>query len=123
MTLQEFLLFLAAVFVSSGGQALLKMGALKLGPVDSGNFINKILNILLTPELLAGLMFYGVSSVLFILVLTRVKLSVAGPAISISYIFSVLMGHFIFHESISSKHLLGLALIVCGVVLVVNSKQ
>ncbi|MDX2228436.1 MAG: EamA family transporter [Leptolyngbyaceae cyanobacterium bins.349] len=120
MTLQEFLLFLSAVLVASGGQALLKLGALKLGPVDAGNAVEKIFNILRTPELLIGLVFYGVSAVLFILVLTRVKLSVAGPAISMSYVISVMMGYFFFQEAISVRHLIGLALIACGVVLVVK---
>lgn len=120
MTLQEFLLFLGAVLVSSAGQAFLKLGANKLGPVEAGNAIEKVLGILRTPELLIGLMSYGLSAVLFILVLTRVKLSVAGPAVSITYIFSVLMGYFFFKEEISTRHLMGLALIVCGVVLVVK---
>lgn len=96
------------------------MGAIKLGPVEAGNAIEKVLNILRTPELLIGLMCYGLSAVLFILVLTRVKLSVAGPAVSITYIFSVLMGYYFFKEAISIRHLFGLALIVCGVVLVVK---
>lgn len=120
MTLQEFFLFLAAVVVASGGQAFLKLGALKLGPVEAGNAIGKILSIIRTPELLIGLVFYGFSSILFILVLTRVKLSVAGPAISISYVISVLMGYFFFQEAISIRHLIGLGLIACGVILVVK---
>ncbi len=122
MTFSEFCLFLAAVLTASGGQLLLKMGALKLGRVTSGNAVSHLLNILLTPELVAGLTLYGMSAFLFILVLTRVKLSVAGPAVSIGYVFSVLVGYFIFKESISIKHLIGLGFIVCGVILVVNNK-
>ena len=121
MTLSEFLLFLAAILVSSGGQAFLKLGALKLGPVEAGNAIEKVISILKTPELLVGLLFYGVSAVLFILVLTRVKLSVAAPAVSITYIISVLIGYFFFQESITMRHLIGFALIICGVVLVVKA--
>ncbi len=120
MTLQEFFLFLTAIFLSSGGQALLKQGALKLGKVSTSNFVNHILSILITPELLAGLVLYGLSAILFILILTRVKLSVAGPAVSISYVFSVLMGYYLFNEPISPRHLIGLGLIVCGVVLVLK---
>jgi len=120
VTLQEFILFLAAVLVSSGGQAFLKLGAVKLGPVEPGNAVEKILNIIRTPELIIGLAFYGLSAVLFILVLTRVKLSVAGPAVSISYVISVLMGYFLFQEAITVRHLVGLALIACGVILVVR---
>lgn len=120
MTLQEFFLFLAAVLVSSGGQAFLKLGALKLGPVEASNAVEKTLNILRTPELLFGLLLYGVSAILFILVLTRVKLSVAAPAVSITYVISVLVGYVFFKEAITMRHLVGFTLIICGVVLVVK---
>jgi multidrug transporter EmrE-like cation transporter len=120
VTLQEFFLFLSAVLMASGGQFLLKLGAGKLGKVNASNAVSHILNIAQTPELVAGLALYALSSILFILVLTRVKLSVAGPAISISYIFSVLLGYFFFDESISRQHLVGLGLIVLGVILVVK---
>lgn len=120
MTLPEFFLFLVAVLISTTGQALLKLGALKLGPVSSNNFLSSIFNIISIPELMIGLVLYGFSAVLYIMVLTRVKLSVAGPAASISYIFSVLIGYLLFHEVISIRQLFGLALIVCGVVFVVR---
>ena len=120
MTLQEFLLFFTAILLSSAGQALLKLGAIKLGKVNSSNFFSHLLNILVTPELLAGLFLYGFSAMLFILILTRVKLSVAGPAVSLGYIFSVMIGYFMFKETISTTHMIGLALIICGVILVVQ---
>ncbi|MBF2025526.1 MAG: EamA family transporter [Oscillatoriales cyanobacterium C42_A2020_001] len=120
MTLQELLLFLTAIAFSSGGQLLLKLGAIKLGAVNSGNVGNTVLRILFTPELLLGLVLYAVSAILFILVLTRVKLSVAGPAVSVSYIFAVLFGYFVLKEPINVRQLFGLAFIVCGVLLVVK---
>jgi len=120
VTFQEFLLFLSAILMASGGQFLLKLGAVKLGKVNASNFVSLILNIALTPELVAGLVLYAFSSIFFILVLTRVKLSVAAPAVSISYIFSVLLGYFVFNESISRYQVFGLGLIVAGVILVVK---
>jgi drug/metabolite transporter (DMT)-like permease len=122
VTFSEFCLFLAAVLTASGGQFLLKLGAMKLGRVNTSNAVSHLTNILLTPELLAGLALYGISAFLFILVLTRVKLSVAGPAVSMGYVISVLLGHFVLHESISVKHLIGLGFIICGVILVINNK-
>jgi drug/metabolite transporter (DMT)-like permease len=120
VSLQEFLLFLTSILLSSGGQGLLKLGAIKLGQVTTDNFVSLVLRIALTPELVGGLLMYGISAVFFILVLTRVKLSVAGPAISVTYVFSVLMGYFLFNESITMRHLIGLAIIICGVILVVK---
>ena len=44
MSPQEFTLLLFSVFISVTGQFLLKIGALKLGKVDAGNFVTHILN-------------------------------------------------------------------------------
>lgn len=122
MTLQEFSLLLISVLASVTGQFFLKLGALKLGKVNLGNALNLVLSIITTPELLTGLAFYGIGAVAYILLLTRVSLSVAGPSASLVYVFSVLLGYFIFKESIPSIRLIGLSLIVAGVILVVWQK-
>jgi len=119
VTLREIGLLLASVLTAVAGQLLLKTGALKLGKVNAENVVSHILSILLIPELVFGLMLYGLSSVMYILLLTRVNLSVVGPAVAIGYIFSVLAGYFIFREAIPPSRLLGLGFIVCGVILVV----
>ncbi len=119
MTPQEFFLLLISVMFSTLGQLFLKLGALKLGKVTSSNFINHVLSIIITPELLIGLMCYGIGAISYILVLTRVKLSVASPSASLIYIFSVLLGYFVFHETITITRFFGLTLIIWGVILVV----
>ncbi|MBD0334328.1 MAG: EamA family transporter [Cyanobacteria bacterium Co-bin13] len=109
-----------AVVASSLGQLFLKLGALKLGEVTSENALGHILKIATTPALVAGLMAYGVGAVLYILLLTRVKLSVAAPSASLIYLISVLVGYFVFNEPISLGRAVGLGLIVCGVALVAS---
>ncbi len=118
MTPQEFSLLVLSIIASVSGQFFLKAGALKLGKVNSGNLVRHVLSIVITPELLTGLLCYGLGAITFILLLTRVKLSVAGPAVALTYVFSVILGYFVFHEQIPGIRLVGLAFIVCGVVLV-----
>jgi len=118
VTLREFGLLLLAVLTAVGGQFFLKLGALRLGAATPGNAVSHVIRILTIPELVGGLTLYALSAVLYILVLTRVQLSVAGPAVSFGYIFSVLMGYFFFKEIITLRHLFGLGFIACGVVLV-----
>ncbi len=118
MTPQEFGLLLLSIIASVSGQFFLKTGALKLGKVNSGNVVSHVLSIVLTPELLAGLICYGLGAITYILLLTRVNLSVVAPSAAIVYVFSVLLGHFAFHEQIPGIRVVGLAFIVCGVVLV-----
>lgn len=119
MSPQEFGLLLASIIVSVAGQFFLKLGALKLGKVTAGNAIGHIIGIITTPELLLGLFFYGLGAVAYILLLTRVKLSVVGPSAALMYVFSVLLGYFVFKESIPVYRYFGLGLIMCGVILVV----
>jgi multidrug transporter EmrE-like cation transporter len=122
VSLSEFTLLLISVLVSIAGQFLLKTGALKLGKVDASNAINLIINMITIPELLFGLTCYGIGAIGYILLLTRVNLSVAAPAVSVSYIFSVLIGYFIFKETIPLIRLVGLSFIITGVILVVWKK-
>jgi drug/metabolite transporter (DMT)-like permease len=119
VTLQELGLLLMSVLAGVAGQFFLKTGALKLGRVDAGNIIAKILGILATPQLLIGLVCYGLGAVAYILLLTRVKLSIVGPSVALSYVFSVLLGYFVFNEAVPITRVLGLVLIFSGVVLVV----
>ena len=108
MTFQEFGLLLVSVLASALGQLFLKMGALKLGKVNSVNIISHISKIIVVPELLLGLSCYGFGAIAYILLLTRVNLSVAGPSASIIYIFSVLIGYFMFKEVIPVYRAFGL---------------
>lgn len=119
MTLPEFGLFLISIISSVAGQFFLKAGASKLGRVDANNFFTHVLGIITIPELLIGLTCYAVGAIAYILVLTRVKLSIAGPSVALVYVFSLLMGYFIFNEPIPVSRAIGLGLIVCGVILVI----
>lgn len=122
MTIQEFGLLIVSILASIAGQFFLKSGALKLGKVDSSNFLSHIFAIITIPELLIGLACYGMGALAYILLLTRVKLSVAGPSVALVYVFSVLMGYFLFHETIPATRVFGLGFIVTGVVLVLWQK-
>ena len=122
MNPQEFSLLLMSVLISVAGQFFLKLGAMKLGRVHAGNALTHILNIVTTPELVIGLSCYGIGAIAYILLLTRVNLSVAAPAVSVGYIFSVLLGYWVLKEPITLVRLVGLSLIVMGVILVVSRK-
>lgn len=108
--------------IGVAGQFFLKLGALKLGKAEFSNALEQVVKIAFTPELIAGLACYGIASIAYILILTRVKLSVVGPAVALSYVFSVLLGYFIFKESLPMLRIVGLGFIMAGVVLVVSPR-
>ena len=118
MSLSEIGLLLLAICAGAAGQFFLKLGALQLGKVTFTNVGDHLWRMLTIPELLLGLFAYGLGAIAYILLLTRVNLSIAGPAAASVYIFTVLLGYFFFQESLSTLRLLGIGLIVCGVVLI-----
>lgn len=123
MSFQEFCILLVAVATSVAGQVFLKIGAGKLGKVTLDNLVSHILNMITVPELIFGLFFYGLGAIAYILLLTRVNLSVAGPSASLIYVFTVILGYFLFRESLPVYRLFGLGFIICGVVLVAWQKK
>ncbi len=118
----EFGILLVSVLAGSLGQLFLKLGAAKMGAVVADRAVAQILSIVTIPELIIGLGCYGIGAVFYILLLTRVDLSIAGPSASLVYVFSALFGYFIFHDSFSAQKLAGLALIIAGVVLVASQR-
>ncbi len=122
MSLQEFALFLISIVAGVSGQFFLKSGALKLGHLTASNAVSHVIAIATTPDLVIGLCFYAVAAVLYILLLTRVPLSILAPAVALQYVFSVMVGRFAFNEQIPVVRLVGVGLIICGVVLLMAKK-
>ena len=122
MSLAEFSLLLGSILVGVAGQFFLKLGALKLGKAELSNAWSHILRIAFTPELLLGLTFYALAAIAYILVLTRVKLSIVGPSVALSYVFAVLLGYFVFKEPLPIGRIAGLGFIITGVILVLSQK-
>ncbi len=118
---QIFLLIMTAA-VGAVGQFFLKAGAIKIPAIVATDLVGKIWGIFTIPELLFGLLCYGLGSVGYVALLTKIPLSVVGPSIAMGYIFSVLIGYFWFREAISLPRLLGLAMIFSGVLLVILKK-
>lgn len=118
MSLAEFVCLMLSISFSVAGQLCLKLGAAKLNEISASNIFEKIIAIFLIPELILGLTFYGIGAIAYILLLTKVDLSMAAPAVSLVYVFSVLLGYFWFNEMIPLTRSFGLGFVVLGVVLI-----
>jgi drug/metabolite transporter (DMT)-like permease len=123
MSFAAFCLLMASVLASVGGQFFLKMGANRLGQVNASNVVGTIVSMVTTWQILVGLTFYGVGVVTYILLLNKVKISVASPALATSYIFAVLLGRFYFGDQISIPQYVGIGFIFFGVILLTQSSQ
>ncbi len=118
----ELCFLLLSVLSSVGGQLFLKLGADKLAPLLKQVSLATVVEAIKIPELMLGLGCYGLGAIAYILLLSRVPLSIAGPSVSLVYVFSVLLSYFVFKETIPLGRLVGLGLIISGVILVVSQK-
>jgi multidrug transporter EmrE-like cation transporter len=105
---------LISILLSAFAQLLMKIGmtAVRLA-ADGGSLL---LAAALNPFVLGGLCAYGVSAVLWLLVLSRVPLSLAYPLVSLAFIAVVVLSALVLHEPVSATRIAAVALIVCGVI-------
>lgn len=96
-----------AIVTSMAGQTLLKAGA------GAPDFIGQLLDL----RTIIGLCLYGGAAMLYIVALRRIPMSVALPCTAISYVAAALIGHFGFAEPLGLTHMVALALISFGVVM------
>ena len=103
--------YIALTVLNSGlmilGQTLWKIGLSKMGGFS--------LKILLNPLIVSGLFVYGLSTFLWLYILSKLPFSTAYPLNSIAYAFSILVGYLVFKETITAQKIAGTVLILAGV--------
>jgi uncharacterized membrane protein len=113
------LLIILSVSLAALGQLLLKLGMVKVGRVSSlASAPSMILNALLNPIVLSGLAVFGISALSWLVVLSRVKLSIAYPMVSLGYVAVVFFSWLIFKESVERITIVGCLIIAVGVFLI-----
>ncbi len=122
--MKDMLLIILSVSLAALGQLLLKLGMLKVGRVSSlASAPSMILNALLNPIVLSGLAVFGISALSWLVVLSRVKLSIAYPMVSLGYIAVVFFSWRIFKESVEPITIVGCLTIALGVFLISRGMQ
>lgn len=114
---------LVAILLLVSGQTLLKLGLNEIGGVRlfTGEALNSLLGLFRTPWIILGFVCYGTSAVLWLDVLSKLDFSLAFPMVSLTYVFSLLFGRLIFHETVGIERILGVALILGGLFFVIRS--
>jgi drug/metabolite transporter (DMT)-like permease len=117
------LIALVAILLLVGGQTLLKVGLNDIGGVSlfDGDPLGSLLGLFRTPWIILGFVCYGVSAILWLDVLSKLDFSLAFPMVSLTYVFSLVIGRFIFHETVGLDRIAGVLLILSGLFFVVRS--
>jgi multidrug transporter EmrE-like cation transporter len=108
-----------AVSLGVVGQVLMKYGMncyRDNPPLGAcGEFAKDLRYVFTNGWVLLGFASYGVSTIIWLYVLTRADLSFAYPFIAISYIAVILIGPWLFKEAIGGWKVLAIVLIILGV--------
>jgi drug/metabolite transporter (DMT)-like permease len=116
MTFINFLLILLNTLMLVSGQFLWKT-ALQHNESSFSSF-RTLMQLMLSPFFLSGLLLYGLATVLWLFILSRVSLSLAYPIQSLAYIMAVFGAYWIFNEPLSMPKVVGCLLILAGVVFI-----
>ena len=102
----------------AAGQLLFKAAALRLG--DSHPLSTRALLLLQNAPFIGAIVLYAALSVLWVWLLTFTPLSRAYPFVAVAFALTPVLGALVFAEPLSARLLVGIAVIACGLVLVVS---
>jgi multidrug transporter EmrE-like cation transporter len=96
-------------------KAMLSLGAL---PTMSSEIISFFLAVFVNLWFYVGMSCYALSIGLWLVVLSKLEVSVAYPLLSIGYVITAVIGFFFLGEDIGMMRIIGLAMICVGVVFI-----
>ena len=118
--LKSMVMLIVAVGLGVCGQLAMKSGVTRAGDLQTilGQSVWRFAaTVVKSPLIILGLFLYGISTIFWLLVLSRVDLSLAYPMIALGYVFVLLVSIVFLGEKVNVTRWLGTALIVLGVVL------
>jgi drug/metabolite transporter (DMT)-like permease len=116
-----FLLGLVAIILLSAGQTSMKAGLNAIGGVSLADGPLSFLKLFQTPWVIVGFICYGLSSIVWLDVLSKLDFSLAFPMVGLTYVFTLLIGRFFFGETVGWERLVGVLLILGGLFFLIRS--
>lgn len=109
-----YFIFAVAIVLNALANILMKAGA--LNPKETTGITAVVLNMVLNPLIIAGLVCFALALAAYNYVLIKTDLSVAYPLMtSIGYVIVILASWLFFKETLSFFQIIGIVLIVTGV--------
>lgn len=115
-------LILLSVTVAAVGQLALKHGmnevSEELAPARFGLDGASFRTLVATPAIYGGLLLFGISALVWLVVLSRASLSFAYPFAALTYVLILLFDHFVLDDPVPPLRWAGVAFIATGIFLV-----
>jgi multidrug transporter EmrE-like cation transporter len=114
-------LLIVSVVFSLAGQLTLKSAMTRVGRIGAAEVVEPVETLARAarePRLWVGLAAFGISALFWLVVLSRVPLSVAYPFVGLSYVGIVLLSRTVLHESVPPLRWVGVCVVSLGIALV-----
>jgi multidrug transporter EmrE-like cation transporter len=119
--LANYLILLVSISLAIAGQLLMKQGMMIFGKFPVAQLLPKLIPMFLQPYVFFGFVCFAVSSIFWLVVLSRIDLSLAYPLVSIAYVVTAIFSYLVFKENVSLVRWMGIIVICLGVYLVSRS--
>ena len=121
--MKQISLLLITVGLNVAGQFLMKQGMSQIGVIGGPMNVMalSVARAFFNPYVIGGVASYGLSSIFWLILLSRVELSYAYPALALGYVFVTLISAWILGEDVSSLRWMAVGVICVGVVLLSRS--
>lgn len=110
----KYLLLVTSMLLAIVGQFFIKKG---INQSSLTLNISSILGTLFNPSVFLGFLVYGISSIIWLFVLKKFELSVAYPALSLTYVAIVILSAKFYGEPLTLFKSIGIIFIIGGVYL------
>lgn len=114
-------LMVISILLAVAGQLLMKKGMIGFGSFPVSQMLIKLIPIFFNPFVFFGLVCFGFSSIFWLVVLSRMPLSLVYPMVSVAYVLVALASYFWLGENLNPLRWGGIFVIILGVILISRS--
>lgn len=113
--MSNYIYLFISVCLGAMAQVALKKGVQTVGRMSITTFAPNIERIFFSPYIISGILLYGSSLIVWLIVLSRMELSRAYPFVSLGYMITFACGIVLLDEKMSYYKIFGLMFIVGGI--------
>ena len=117
----NYLILTISILLAVIGQLMMKKGMMMFGPFPVSQLLFKLIPMFLNPYVFFGFVSFGLSSIFWLVVLSRLQLSLVYPMVSVAYVVVAIASMIFFKENVSLVRWAGIAVIIIGVYLISRS--
>ena len=117
----NYIILATSILLAVAGQLMMKKGMMLVGSFPLNQLFQKLLPMFMNPFVFFGFACFGLSSIFWLVVLSRFEISFVYPLVAVAYILVALFSWIFFKENLSFVRVSGILVIMLGVYLISRS--